>query len=62
MLQIPQNVKPTKRFGLRLDCTVRTAVPIDQTVRSGLFYGLQKRLRSGTGPDRGQSRSQLTGS
>ena len=31
-------------------------VPIDQTVRSGLFYGLQKRLQSGTGLDRGQSR------
>ena len=35
--------------------SVRTAVPIDQTVQSGLFYGLQKRLQSGTGLDRGQS-------
>ena len=31
---------------------------MDQTIWSGLFYGLQKRLRSGTGLDRGQSRYQ----
>src|SRR6266436_1347797 len=35
--------------------SVWTAVPIDQTVRSGLFNSLQKRPQSGTGPDRGQS-------